>query len=127
MADNQQRGNLGKFILGGIFGAVIGILVAPKSGSELRATLSQRSEAWRTRAGEVADTVRGRVGPAVNVVRQNVRPTAESVRERVTPLIEQVTSRVRGGHNGHEADIENEPQAVMAGDKAGDEESSQPT
>ena len=91
--------------MGGILGAVVGILIAPKAGSETRAELAERSEVWRSRAEEMAATVRERMGPtvesvrervspAVEVVRERVGPAVESMRERVGPVVEQVSARV---------------------------------
>ena len=82
------------FILGGIVGAVVGILIAPRPGSETRASLVDQSETWRTRAEELAATVRERVGPTVESVRERVGPTVEGVRERVAPAVENVRERV---------------------------------
>ena len=114
MADERRRGGLGRLILGGVVGAAMGMLVAPKTGSGLRANLSQRSAGWRARTGQVADTVRGRV----DGIRENVKPTAASVRERVTPMVEQVTLRVRGRRDDDKANGASEPETVAAGDGA---------
>ena len=95
MADN---GNGSSFtlglVLGGILGTVVGILIAPKPGSETRAELAVRSEVWRSRAEELAATLRERVGPAVEGVRERMGPAVEGVRERVGPVVEQVSARV---------------------------------
>ena len=86
------------FLVGGIVGAIVGILLAPKSGSETRAELLVQSEAWRTRAEEMAARVREGVTPAVESVRERVGPAVETVRERMAPVADQVASRVgRGG------------------------------
>jgi gas vesicle protein len=82
------------FVLGGIVGAAVGILIAPKSGAETRAELGERSEALRLRAEEMAATVRERTGPAVSRVRDRVAPTVEEVRERVAPAVAGVRERV---------------------------------
>ena len=80
--------------MGGILGAVIGILIAPKAGAETRSELAERSDLWRARAEEMAATLRERVGPAVESARGKVAPAVEGVRERVAPVVEQVSSRM---------------------------------
>ena len=109
--DEQSDSTVRKLIAGGIIGAVIGILSAPRAGSELRADISRRSQAWRTRTGEFATTLRGQVGPAVNSLRGLVKPAAERVRDRVVPLADQVDLRMRAGRDGPEAGGEKESEA----------------
>ena len=69
MANNDSGGSfvLG-FLIGGLVGAAVGLLIAPKSGQDTRAELTERTEAWRNRAEEMAANLRERVGPAVDNV-----------------------------------------------------------
>ena len=95
MADNDSSGGFAVgFLAGGIIGVVVGILIAPKAGSETRAELAVRSEAWRTRAEELAATVRERTAPAVDTVRERMAPAVDSVRDRVSPAVDSVRDRV---------------------------------
>ena len=57
------------FLVGGMVGAVVGILIAPRAGAEMRADLGERSEAWRSRAEEMAAMMRKRMSPTVENVR----------------------------------------------------------
>ena len=77
--------------MGGIIGTVVGILLAPKPGSETRADLVEQSETMRERAEELAARVRERVGPAV-----------EGMRDRVaaTPSTEPGVGKVKAGTDG---------------------------
>ena len=45
------------FLLGGVVGAVVGMLLAPKPGEETRADLVGQSEVLRTRAEEIATQI----------------------------------------------------------------------
>ena len=87
MADNNDSGGsftLG-FIIGGIVGGLAAMLLVPKTGSETRSDLAERSQVWRSRADEMAASMRERVGP-----------TVESARERIAPAVDQVSARLRG-------------------------------
>lgn len=50
--DRQKLGKAGTFILGGVAGAVAGILIAPRSGRELRGAMSSRAGEARERGRE---------------------------------------------------------------------------
>jgi gas vesicle protein len=64
MATEQDHGAgyLGWFLLGGVIGAVAGLLLAPRPGREMREMLAERSEEFRRRAQEVASDAQGRAG-----------------------------------------------------------------
>ena len=66
MASNDGSGGfmLGLFV-GGAAGFLAGILMAPRSGEETRATLAEKSGVWRDRAGELSAVTRERLGQAV--------------------------------------------------------------
>jgi len=72
------------FLLGGVIGAAIGMLLAPKSGVETRADLAGQSEVWRHRAEDMAAQINA-----------SIAPTIESVRERVEPVTGRI-SQMRG-------------------------------
>ena len=80
-----RKGNVGAFLVGFAAGAIVGLLLAPKPGTETRADLADYGEAVRERAEEVAARVSERVGPSV-----------ESIRDAVGPVIEQMAG------SGHE-------------------------
>ena len=94
MANGNGNSFISGFLIGGLVGAVGGIMLAPKSGSETRAELLEQSEALRVRGEELAARVRERVGP-----------TVDSVRERVQPVASQIT---RSGKGSSDAATEGE-------------------
>ena len=65
------------FLTGGIIGVVIGILIAPKPGAQTRSELAEQSEAWRSRAEELAATVRDKSGPAIDNIRDRISKLEE--------------------------------------------------
>ena len=86
MADN----GLDKFVTGIVFGAAlgaaIGLLLAPRPGSETRQIV-------RERAGEYIDVARERAGEYAGPVRARAGEVFDSARERVTSV------RRRGNQN----------------------------
>ncbi len=70
MARNDSDFALG-FLVGGMVGAVVGILIAPQSGAVTRADLAERSEEWRRRG----EDLRARVSPLVETVRDRMGQT----------------------------------------------------
>ncbi len=104
MADKNESGGsftLG-FILGGIIGGLVAMLVAPKTGSETRSDLAERSQTWRTRADEMAASMMERVGPSV-----------ELAKEKIAPAVDQVSARIRSAQeradsNGQDRNTEAE-------------------
>ena len=64
MADNS--GDLGSFlagfVIGGLIGAGVALLMAPQSGEETRALIADKSIELRDRAAETAEDVQARAG-----------------------------------------------------------------
>ena len=62
-------------VWGGLVGAAIGMLVAPRSGEETRARLRERSDEFRSQALETAENLR-----------DQAKETAGQAREKATEL-----------------------------------------
>jgi gas vesicle protein len=104
MGNNDNGGSFALGLLvGGIIGALIGMLLAPKPGSETRSEIWERSETLRSRADEAAASLRERVGPAAEGVSSRFGPAVESVREAGASAIENVNARL--GRGQEEAEV----------------------
>ncbi len=104
MGNNNNGGSFALGLLvGGIIGALIGMLLAPKPGSETRSEIWERSETLRSRADEAAASLRERVGPAADGVSSRFGPAVESVREAGASAIENVNARL--GRGQEEAEV----------------------
>ncbi len=51
-------GKIKTLLTGGLIGAVLGVLFAPKKGEETRKELSGETEKWSAKAKETADSVK---------------------------------------------------------------------
>ena len=94
MSDNGGNGFATGLLLGGIIGTVIGILIAPKEGSQTRSELMAQTSNFKTQAEGIAANVRENMGPAIDTAIDNIGPTVQSVRKQIDPLIDQVNARL---------------------------------
>ena len=76
------------FLLGGLIGAVLALLFAPKRGVETRRELLARGAQARSKA----ETVAARTAAQA---REKVVAGAAASRERISPIVSEVRSRVR--------------------------------
>jgi len=85
MLDKQK---LGTFVLGGLTGVLAGILFAPKSGRELRGSISSRAGEARERGRETYFDAQERMQERVAEVRERPPQVAETdlVEEAIDPL-----------------------------------------
>ena len=98
MGNNDNGGSFALGLLvGGIIGALIGMLLAPKPGAETRSEIWERSELLRSRADEAAASLRERVGPAAEGVGSRFAPAVDSVRERGASAMGSVNARLGRG------------------------------
>ena len=116
MADNDSgMAFISGFLLGGLVGAAVGLLLAPKSGAETRAGIAEHSDAWRNRAEDFAGQIGHNISPTIDTLRHQVSPAVDAVRERmgmeqpVAPVEPEVAST-----NGVEAEPEEEAQEAAA-------------
>jgi gas vesicle protein len=91
------------FFAGLGLGAAVGMLVAPKSGAEVRDDIEDfaRNSLNREKLNEVLDQGRERLQSAVdqgreqlNAVRDRVQPVVDQARERVQPVVDQAREKM---------------------------------
>ena len=121
MADNDSgMAFVSGFLLGGLVGAAIGLLLAPKSGAETRAGIAEHSDEWRHRAEDIAGQISHNITPAIENLRHQVAPAVEVVRERMgmepAPVVAEPVEPEMASANGAEA----EPVPEMVSDAASD-------
>ena len=83
MSDNRGFGAyLAGFILGGLIGAVVALLLAPQSGEETRTQIREKSIEIRDRASESIEEARMRAERAVEEARLRVDELSQTIRDR---------------------------------------------
>ena len=117
MADNDSgMAFVSGFLLGGLVGAAIGLLMAPKSGAETRAGIAEHSDEWRHRAEDIAGQISHNITPAIDNLRHQVAPAVDVVRERMgmepAPVVAEPAVPDMASTNG--ADVEPGPEMVSA-------------
>lgn len=74
---------LGGFIVGGAIGAIVGILLAPKSGEETRKILADTAQDMVRRADETAKQIQVKADDAVS----DLQKKGEEIKEKIQDLI----------------------------------------
>lgn len=72
--DRQKIERAGTFILGGVAGAVFGILISPRSGREVRGSMSSRAGEARDRGRESYFEARERARERLSAMRESATP-----------------------------------------------------
>ncbi len=77
-------------------GAAIGMMIAPKSGIELRADLSDfaKENLNREKLNEFVDEGRQRIQPLVEDARQRVEPILNQARQAAEPIVNELRDRL---------------------------------
>ncbi|HEY5473043.1 MAG TPA: YtxH domain-containing protein [Candidatus Limnocylindrales bacterium] len=89
----ERRGGsvFGAFVLGGMLGAILGLLFAPRSGEETREMLNEKANGYWGQAGEMYATGVDKVSEAVDVG----KVTAEEKSEQLRAKIDDARSRLQ--------------------------------
>ena len=72
------------FMFGGLVGTVLGILIAPKPGSETRVELAEQSDVWKSRAEEFAA-----------ILKEGLTPVVEEFKDVIYPVVENLNSQLQ--------------------------------
>ncbi len=86
------------FVTGGLLGAAVGLLFAPRTGVETRERIKERAEGAREKLKETSETVRERAEEMAETgkgklseVRGKFQESVEKVKEKVSPKKEEKT------------------------------------
>jgi gas vesicle protein len=89
MADNDDFGTfLAGFVIGGLVGAAVAMLMAPQTGEETRTMIKEKSIELKDRAVEYSETAREKAEKALEDARARADEALEELRQRSNELAE---------------------------------------
>lgn len=84
MYDYRRGGSVfGAFLLGGVVGAVLGLLFAPRSGKETRELIADKAEEYWGEGVEMYETGREKVVEVVSTGKERVAESSEQLRTKI--------------------------------------------
>ena len=89
------------FLLGGVVGAVVALLLAPKSGRELRGDIADATRKGVDRTRETAQVARARAGEYYESASQRAGELAGSVREAASRRGEHFSAALEAGKRAY--------------------------
>jgi gas vesicle protein len=81
------------FLMGGIVGAIVGLLLAPRKGQETRADLSAKSEILKEQVEDIVLQAKDRLNPTIDNVKEMIRDKLADSRGEV---LQDVTDEENG-------------------------------
>lgn len=122
MYDYRRGGSVfGAFLLGGLIGAVLGLLFAPRSGRETREMIAAKTEEYWGEGVEMYEAGREKVTVAYSTGKEKVAESSEQLREKIDEargrLQEQVAKSAEVGRDKVAGAV---PAVKEAVDKAAD-------
>jgi gas vesicle protein len=84
--DSDFGAFLSGFVVGGLVGAAVALLMAPQSGEETRTVIKEKSIELRDTAMERAEEVRAKAGEAVEQARTKAGEVAETAKSKAADL-----------------------------------------
>jgi gas vesicle protein len=81
--NNEGYGSTTWFIFGALVGVAAGMLLAPKSGREIKEMIGDQTRNWRERANYQAGRLRERASAQAGRFRQRAGQQAKAFRERM--------------------------------------------
>jgi gas vesicle protein len=96
MAERDSGGLefLAGFVIGGLVGAAVALILAPQSGEETRAQLRERGIELKDRAGEMAVEARKRAEELSEEARKEAEELSTETRKRVEEIIADARVRI---------------------------------
>jgi gas vesicle protein len=92
---NYTRGFIIGAIVGGISGAITALLLAPKSGVELRKDISDQSVEYYTKAADYFKTMEGKVGDGINERKLKAQGIMDNARHKAGDILHDAESVIK--------------------------------
>ena len=95
MSDRDSGEVILSFLLGGLIGAALGILYAPRAGKEIRRKLKDLSEELSDRIDNLGDNVKNKAENIVDDVKNRAEHMVEEGRGKITKYLDPYKSKYR--------------------------------
>ncbi len=120
MYDYRRGGSVfGAFLLGGLVGAVLGLLFAPRSGKETRELIADKAEEYWGEGLEMYESGREKVVEVYSAGKEKVAESSEQLRSKIDEARERLQEQVaKSAEVGREKVSEVVPAVKEAVDKA---------
>ena len=82
------------FVIGGLVGAAVALILAPQSGEETRAQIKERGIELKTRAGELAVEARQRAEELSEEARKKAEELSVETRKKVEEIVADARVRI---------------------------------
>ena len=93
MPEKRDRRFVKGLVIGSVIASLVSLLLAPKSGSELRSDVRRRGQSLRGWAAERASAARDRGAAQLRDASQQVGPMIGSMRERGSSMVDRLRRR----------------------------------
>ena len=124
-----MAGGTGKFLLGGIIGAALGVLFAPAPGAETRAKLKEKAQAYldsadvindnvRDKAVELYSTATGAAGGASDQLKEKIDLARARLTQTVNAAAEATNSAIAEASTAADAAVADAADAAEKSGKA---------
>jgi len=122
MYDDRRGGSVfAAFLLGGLIGATLGLLFAPRSGKEMRDMIAEKTGEYWGEAGEFYETGKEKVSSAVAAGQQTASEKGEQLRAKIDEARGRLQDQVAQSASAAKDKIADTTPAVHAAvDKAAD-------
>jgi gas vesicle protein len=113
MSDRDEFGSfLVGFIIGGLTGALVSLILAPQSGEETRAVIREKAIELQEKASEVAEDAYSRGEAAYIDVRERGKGIADDLQKRGQVILEEQKARFTPKAGGKETPAPSEGDAA---------------
>lgn len=89
-----------RFLAGALCGLVVGLLIAPEKGSDLREDIVDTADQWKNKLNRMMGRADARLEDLRALLEQNVTGLSEDVRHRILTILDDASEMAYSNKNG---------------------------